>query len=284
MKAHAFEYLRARSLGEALAALAARPGEARVLAGGQSLVPLMNMRLASPAALVDVGAVPELRGVEVRDGCLRLGALTRHHELLDIPEIAEHAPLLARAAPYVGHAAIRNRGTLGGSLAHADPGAELPACVLALGGRVLVASTRRTRAIAAEQFFLGPYTTALDPDEILLGVDLPIARADGRYSFHEFARRAGDFAMAGLAAVGRREAGTLCGVRLAFFGLGGTPLLAPRAAAAVEGRTPTPDVLAVVERALGEDLSPQPDLHTSAAMKAHLVRVLAARTLAELAS
>ncbi|HEY6004880.1 MAG TPA: FAD binding domain-containing protein, partial [Anaeromyxobacter sp.] len=204
MKPHGFEYLRASSLGEALELLATRAGDARPIAGGQSLVPVMNLRLARPEALVDIGRLDALRGIAVEKGALRLGALTLHRELVESPVVAEHAPLLSRAAPYIGHEAIRNRGTLGGSLAHADPAAELPACVLALDGRIVAASRRGRRTLAAEQFFLGPYTTALEPDELVVAVEIPLAPPGRRVAFHELARRIGDYAMAGGAALARR--------------------------------------------------------------------------------
>lgn len=282
MKAHDFEYLRVSTLDEALALLAGRAGEARVIAGGQSLVPVMNMRLAAPAALVDINHIASLAGLRVGGGVLRIGALTRHRELAESAVIAEHAPLLARAAPFIGHEAIRNRGTIGGSLAHADPGAELPACVLALGGLIVAASVRGQRRIAAEEMFLGPYTTALEPDELLVGVEIPLPRPGQRVAFQELSRRLGDYAMAGVAAVARRDGPALREVRLAFFGIGGRTVLARKAGAAVEGRSASPETVAVAQRALGEDVKPVGDLHNSAAMKAHLVRVLAGRVLAEL--
>jgi aerobic carbon-monoxide dehydrogenase medium subunit len=284
VKPHGFEYLRANSLDEALELLAARAGEARPIAGGQSLVPIMNLRLARPEALVDIGRVEALRGIAVEKGVLRLGALTLHRELAESPLVAEHAPLLSRAAPYIGHEAIRNRGTLGGSLAHADPAAELPACVLALEGRIVAASRRGRRTLGAEQFFLGPYTTALEPDELVVAVEIPLAPPGRRVAFHELARRTGDYAMAGGAALARKSGAALREVRLAFFGVASRPVLARAAAAAIEGRAVGPDVLAAAQKALGADVQPQADLHHSAPMKAHLVRVLLGRLLEELAA
>lgn len=284
MKPAGFEYLRAKSLDEALELLAARPGDARPIAGGQSLVPVMNMRLARPEALVDIGRLEALRGIAVEEGVLRLGALTLHRELAGSPAVAEHAPLLSRAAPHIGHEAIRNRGTLGGSLAHADPAAELPACVVALDGRIVAASRRRRRAIPAEKFFVGPYTTALEPDELVVSVEIPLAPPGRRVAFHELARRVGDFAMAGGAALARRSGAALREVRLVFFGVGTRPALARAGAAAVEGRAASPEVVAAAQRALATDVQPQPDLHHSAAMKAHLLRVILGRLLEELAA
>lgn len=284
MKPQGFEYRRATSLEEALELLAARPGDARPIAGGQSMVPVMNMRLARPAALVDIGRLDALRGIAVEGGILRLGALTLHRELVESPVVREHAPLLARAATHIGHEAIRNRGTLGGSLAHADPAAELPACAVALEARIVVASRRGRRALHAGEIFLGPYTTALEPDELVVAVEIPLAPPGRRVAFHEIARRAGDFAMAGGAGVARRDGAKLRDVRLVFFGVGSRPVLARAAAAAVEGRAAAPDVTEAARRALGSDVEPQADLHCSAPMKAHLVRVVLGRLVEELAA
>jgi carbon-monoxide dehydrogenase medium subunit len=284
LKASAFEYLRATTLDQALALLAQRAGEARVIAGGQSLVPVMNLRLAAPSALIDVNPIAELAGLTVSGGQLRLGALTRHRELADSPVVAEQAPLLARAAPHIGHEAIRNRGTIGGSLAHADPAAELPACVLALGGRIAVASVRGRRTIPAQDFFQGPYTTALEADELLVAVEIPVAPRGQRSAFLELSRRAGDYATAGLAALATRDGAKLRQVRLVVFGVSSRPVLARAAAAALEGRAADPETIAAVQRALDQEVAPVADLHHSAATKAHLVRVLAGRALTELSA
>jgi carbon-monoxide dehydrogenase medium subunit len=202
MKPARFRYARAGNLAEALALLTEAPGDTKLLAGGQSLVPMLNMRLVRPAVLVDVNGLHELTGITpTADGGLRIGALTRHAELAASPAVMERAPLLAAAARHVGHAAIRNQGTLGGSLAHADPAAELPAALLALDARVQVAGTRGTREVAADSFFRGLLTTALEPDEILTAIEVP-AQPPG-WGFVEIARRPGDFALAGVAAVVR---------------------------------------------------------------------------------
>ena len=200
MKPVRFRYARAGNLGEALALLAEAPGDTKLLAGGQSLVPMLNMRLVRPAVLVDVNGVHELTGIApTAGGGLRIGALTRHAELAAAPAVTEHAPLLAEAARHVGHAAIRNQGTLGGSLAHADPAAELPAALLALDARVQITGPRGAREVAADAFFRGLLATALEPDEILTAIDVP-AQPPG-WGFVEIARRPGDFALAGVAAV-----------------------------------------------------------------------------------
>jgi carbon-monoxide dehydrogenase medium subunit len=200
MKPARFRYARARTLAEAIALLAEAPGEAKVLAGGQSLVPMLNMRLVRPAVLVDITRLQELTGIApAGDGGLRIGGLTRHAELVASPLVRERAPLLAEAARHVGHAAIRNQGTLGGSLAHADPAAELPAALVGLDARVLVTGPRGPRELTADTFFRGLLTTALEGDEILSAVEIP-ARPAG-WGFAEIARRPGDFALAGVVVV-----------------------------------------------------------------------------------
>jgi carbon-monoxide dehydrogenase medium subunit len=263
MKAPAFDYVRPDSLEQALALLAEHGDAARPIAGGQSLLAAMNLRLASPSLLIDIGRLPELRGVSVERGVLRLGALTRHAELLASAEIAETAPLLVRAAAHIAHPAIRSRGTLGGSLAHADPAAELPACLLALGGRVIARSVRGMRMIAADDFFTGLFATALRPDELLTAVEIDLPGPGARHGFGELTRRSGDYAIIGLAAQG---------TRLAFFSAGSTPVLAKSAGSALSEH----GVEAAVA-ALGEDLQPHDDLQASAAMRLQLARVLLRR-------
>ena len=175
MKASAFAYARATSVANALELLAAHGDRAKVLSGGQSLMPAMNLRLISPELIVDIGELAELRGIAVKEGVLTIGALTRHVDLLKSPEIAAHAPLLADAVAHVAHPAIRNRGTIGGSLAHADPASELPACMLALGATIIARGPSGERRIAATEFFTGIYETALSPQELLVAVELPVA-------------------------------------------------------------------------------------------------------------
>src|SRR6478672_10362209 len=200
MKAAAFAYARAASVVNALELLAAHGDKAKVLSGGQSLMPAMNLRLVSPEFIVDIGELAELRGIDVKDNILTIGALTRHADLLKSPEIAAHAPLLTEAVAHIAHPAIRNRGTLGGSLAHADPASELPACMVALNATIVVRGQAGERRIAAEDFFTGIYETALSAQELLISVELPVAQKNSGHFFHEFARRHGDYAIAGLAA------------------------------------------------------------------------------------
>ena len=280
MKASAFAYARATSLTNALDMLAAHGDRAKVLSGGQSLMPAMNLRLISPELIVDIGELAELRGIAVKGDVLTIGALTRHVDLLRSTEIAAHAPLLAEAIAHVAHPAIRNRGTIGGSLAHADPASELPACMLALGATVIVRGTGGERRIAAEEFFTGIYETALSSQELLVAVELQVAQNFAHF-FHEFARRHGDYAIVGLAAQARVNDGTFAGLRLGFFAVGDRPLLA-KAASKLIGVAVTPAVLVEAARALDDELDPQGDQEASPAMRRHLAKVLLARGVAAL--
>src|SRR5258708_2767885 len=200
MKAAAFAYARATSVANALELLAVHGDKAKVLSGGQSLMPAMNLRLVSPELVVDIGELAELRGIAVNGDVLTIGALTRHVDVLKSPEIAAHAPLLREAVSHVAHPAIRNRGTLGGSLAHSDPASELPACMVALGATIIVRGPRGERRIPANEFFTGIYETALSPQELLVAVEAPVAQKDSTHFFDEFPRRHGDYAIVGLPA------------------------------------------------------------------------------------
>jgi aerobic carbon-monoxide dehydrogenase medium subunit len=269
-----FRYARPAHLAEAIALLAAAPGETRLLAGGQSLVPMLNMRLARPAVLVDVNRLPELTGVATTaDGGLRLGALTRHAELVTAPLVRERAPLLAEAARHVGHQAIRNLGTLGGSVAHADPAAELPAALLALDARLHLTGPGGGRVIAAGAFFLGSMATALAPDEILTAVEVPPTGPG--WGFAEIARRPGDFALAGVVVVlgpaPRTEA------RVVGFGVGDRPVRLGAAERALAQAPTGDDGAARAGAAAGPDCDPPSDVHGSAAYRRHLAAVLTER-------
>lgn len=281
MKASAFSYARATSVSNALELLAAHGDRAKVLSGGQSLMPAMNLRLISPELLVDIGELAELRGIAVTGGVIRIGALTRHAELARSSEIAAHAPLLTQAIAHVAHPAIRNRGTLGGSLAHADPASELAACMVALNAVIFVRGKAGERRIAAEDFFTGIYQTALSPEELLVAIELPVAPKNGAHFFHEFARRQGDYAIVGLAAQAIVEQGAFADLRLIFFAVGDRPLLA-KAAKKLIGIEVTPDVLSGACLALGEELDPHDDQQASAAMRRHLAKVLLARCVSAL--
>jgi aerobic carbon-monoxide dehydrogenase medium subunit len=276
MKASAFSYARATSVVNALELLVAYGDKAKVLSGGQSLMPAMNLRLISPELIVDIGEIAELRGIAMRGDVLTIGALTRHVDLAKSSDIAAHAPLLTEAIAHVAHPAIRNRGTLGGSLAHADPASELPACMVALNATIVVRGQAGERRIAAVDFFKGIYETALSAQELLVAVELPVAQRNSAHFFFEFARRHGDYAIAGLAAQAIVEGGGFTDLRLVFFAVGDRPLLA-KAANKLVNVVVTPAVLSDASAALGEELEPQGDQQASASMRRHLAKVLLAR-------
>jgi aerobic carbon-monoxide dehydrogenase medium subunit len=279
MKAAAFAYARAKSVNDALQLLAAHGDRAKVLSGGQSLMPAMNLRLISPELIVDIGGISELHGIVVQGDILRVGALTRHVDLKRSGEIAAYAPLLAEAITHVAHPAIRNRGTVGGSLAHADPAAELPACMLALDATIVARGRGGERRIAAVDFFQGIFQTALSAQELLVAVELPVTKKRGVHFFYEFARRHGDYAIAGLAAYADIEAGIFTKLRPAFFSVGDRPLLAESVDRLVNVAI-TPRLLSEVSSAVSDELDPQDDQQASGAMRRHLARVLLTRCVA----
>lgn len=283
MKASAFAYARATSVENALELLADQGDRAKVLSGGQSLMPAMNLRLISPDLVVDIGGLAELRGIAVKAGILTIGALTRHVDLLKSTEIATHAPLVADAVAHVAHPAIRNRGTIGGSLAHADPASELPACMVALSATIIVRGPGGERRIAAAEFFTGIYETALSPQELLVAVELPVAPKGSSHFFHEFARRHGDYAIVGLAAQAVVHDGGFADLRLGFFAVGDRPLLA-RAAGKLINATVTPALLSDALSDLADELDPQEDHQATPAMRRHLAKVLLTRCVAALLS
>jgi carbon-monoxide dehydrogenase medium subunit len=277
-----FAYHRPASLDEALALMERYGADGRVLAGGQSLVPALNMRLATPAAVIDINRLPGLDGISLEPEGLVIGALARHEALEASPLVARHAPLIAQAMPHVGHRAIRTRGTVGGSVALADPAAELPACLIALDAIVRAAGRGSRRDIPAHRFFRGIYTTDLAPGEIVTAVVVPGIQPGWRSRFDELARRHGDYALVGLAAHCRVDGGTIKEARLAFCGVGATPVRASRAEAALSGRRPDAAVVTEAGRALDADLDPPGDVHASPALRRHLARVLLARAVAQI--
>lgn len=277
MKPAPFAYVKAATLDHVLELLVRHGDEARILAGGQSLIPTLNLRLAAPALLIDINGLNGLAGISAEDGAVRIGALTRQGTIERSDRVARHCPLLAKALPYVAHPAVRNRGTLGGSLALADPAAELPACAVALGAQIELRGPAGARTVEAETFFRGLYETDLRADEVVTAMCVPPPAPDQRCAFLELARRHGDYAMAGLAARARARDGVLGDVRLVFFGIGAKPTLARATAAALErGETELRDALAA-------DLEPLADLQADAATKLHLAGVLARRAARELA-
>ncbi len=273
MKASAFSYTRASSVDDALEILALHGDQAKVLSGGQSLMPALNLRLSAPALLVDIGAIAELRGISVSGGVLRIGALTRHVDTLKSPDIAKHAPLLTEAIAHVAHPAIRNKGTIGGSLAHADPASELPACSIALGATIVVRGKGNERRIPAADFFTGIYETLLSPEELLVAVEVPVAKPNSVHFFHEYARRKGDYAIVGLAASGVLERDVFTDLKLGFFAVGDKPLLA-HASQGLMGKSMTASMLTDAQAALDEELDPQEDQQASVSMRRYLARQL----------
>jgi len=286
MKAGFFTYARPSSLAEVFALLEQCGGEAKILAGGQSLIAALNMRLAAPAMLIDINGLADLAGVTVGGDTVRIGALTRHRSVERSVEIARYLPLLHQAMPAVAHAAIRNRGTFGGSIAFADPAAELPACSVALDATFRIAGKNGERSIPARRFFRGLYETDLQAGEVLLGGEFRALQPGYRSAFLELARRHGDYAIAGVAAHGKFEGGRFSDVSLVFFGIGAIPVLAVSAAAALEGNPCSPDTVAAVQSAVSADLKPCAcgDLYHAAATKLHLARVLAGRVVHALAA
>ena len=268
MKAPDFEYHRPVDLSAALALMGG--GEAMALAGGQSLLPMMHFRVSAPEALVDLNGLAELRGIEQRGDVLRIGAMTRSAELLSDEAVRTHAPLIAMALPHVAHDAIRNRGTIGGSLALADPAAEMPAAMLALGASVEVAGPGGPRTIPADEFFLGYYETALEPGELIVAVHVPVARPDQAFGFHELTQRHGDYALAGVCAARTGDA-----FRVAFFGVTDR---AVRARAVEEVLSVAPDDVAGALRHLSK-IDFAGDLKASAGMRRRLAGVALTRAL-----
>jgi len=276
LKPAPFAYAKARSLAHAIELLAGE--EARLIAGGQSLIATLNMRLSRPALLIDLNGLDGLDGIALTNGHVEIGALVRHAQAERSPVIARHAPLVGLALPHIGHPAIRNRGTVGGSIAFADPAAELPACLLALGGEVDIAGPQGRRTVKADDFFKDLFETALTPRDVLTAIRIPAARADTRVGFAELARRHGDYAMVGLAACARANGKRLDDVCLAFFGVGATPVRARHAERALAGG----DMDAAVG-ALRADLAPPDDVQASGAVKTHLAGVLLRRVARQLA-
>ena len=275
MKPAPFAYHKARTLKEAVALLAKHKDDARLLAGGQSLIATLNMRLSAPELLIDINGIKGLDGIARKGKFVEIGALARHTQVERSDLVARHAPLIARAMPHIGHPAIRNRGTFGGSVAFADPAAELPACVLALGGEIAIAGPRGKRTVKADVFFKGLFETALRPQEMVTAVRVPAADKSTRTGFAELARRHGDSAIVGLAASARADGKGLKDVRLAYFGVGDTPVRAKKSEAAL-ARGDVDGAVAAL------DLDPDDDVQASAAVKKHLAGVLLRRVAAQL--
>ncbi|HEX9937697.1 MAG TPA: xanthine dehydrogenase family protein subunit M, partial [Longimicrobium sp.] len=280
MKPGPFDYHRAESVEHALELLQQHGWDAKLLAGGQSLVPAMNFRLSMPAVLIDLNRIAGLNHLRVDGGVLRIGAMARQHAAERSAEVAAAAPLIAEALPHVAHPQIRNRGTMGGSIAHADPAAELPAVMLALGARFRVLGPGGERTIAADDFFTGLFATALEPDEMLGEIEVPVAGPGSGHAFIEISRRHGDFALAGLAAQVQLDGSGRCsGARIALLGVGEGPALAIGAGAALQGADPTSDAIRAAADAARDEVDPPMDIHASADYRRHLVGVLVSRAL-----
>jgi carbon-monoxide dehydrogenase medium subunit len=273
VKAAELAYARPASLSEVLDLLQRTDVETRILAGGQSLMPSLNMRLTKPAVLVDLGGLGGMDGISEVDGAIHIGAMTRHASLASSELVRSKLPLIAKAVPHIAHPAIRNRGTIGGSLALGDPATELPACALALDAIIVAASNKGERRIAAAQFFRGLYETALEPTEVLTAIEIPVPPASSVTGFDEFVRRHGDYALVGLAAQGVCSPAGWTSLRLAFFGIGDRPLLAEAAAKELVSGAG----VAAAQAALDGVLQPLDDLECTAKTKMHLARVLLAR-------
>jgi carbon-monoxide dehydrogenase medium subunit len=281
VKASAFEYVQVSSVDEAVAQLAELGDEAKVLAGGQSLVPLLNLRLANPAYLVDINPIGELDFIANGSG-VRVGAVARHRDVERSELVARVNPLLVAALKRVGHAAIRNRGTIGGSVAHADPAAELPTILVALDGEIEARSSRGTRTVAAADFFESFLTTTLQPDELLTEVRFPSLPAGTGWSIQEFSRRSGDFGVVTVAVtLAAGSNGRIAEARVAFGGVAGTAVRALSAEAALAGQTPSTELWKGVAQVAAAGLDPPGDLHGTPEYRRHLAAVLTERALVE---
>lgn len=279
MKARAFSYVRPTTVEDALSAYAGSGDDASYIAGGQSLVPALTMRLQAPSLLVDICHIDSMKGIALEGDWLRIGALTRHFETLSNPLILNHAPLLSEAAPYVAHPAIRNKGTLGGSVALADPASEFPAMMLALGAEMEVIGPSGTRRVGADDFFLDLYQTAIEPGELLVALHVPVVKSNQRWAFDELARRRGDYAIVGAGVIASFDGEMVSDASIVFISVGSTPVRAKTAERALIGNALGGEVIQRAQVALETDLDPPDDKHTTATMRMHLARVLLGRLL-----
>lgn len=280
MKPPEFEYLRPSTVAEALAALEASGGDAKIIAGGQSLVPMLNFRLLSPTMLIDINRIIELNFLEEQpDGGLRIGALTRHHILETSDVVKRLFPVLNGAMAHVAHLAIRNRGTIGGSITHADPAAELPMMMLLLNAEIKVATPSGPRTIKAADFFIAALTSSVEEDEIVTEVDLPALPSGAGWAFEEVARRAGDFALAAVGVVLTAEKGCVTHVRIGVMGVGDTPMRMDSAEAILFGQSCHGKTLDDVVKTVRENVEPMTDLHASSDYRRHLIGVLVRRAV-----
>ncbi|HKR17968.1 xanthine dehydrogenase family protein subunit M [Rhizorhapis sp.] len=279
MKPAPFDYVSAETVAHAVEALAAASGDGKVIAGGQSLMPMINFRMVRPSVLVDINRIAGLDRIEDRGDRFHIGALVRHRMTASDPAIARHVPVLHEAMKNVAHLTVRNRGTYCGSVCHADPAAELPMMTLLLNGTVHIASPSGERTLPAREFLLSSLTTALQPDELVTGIAIDKLPADTGWGFEEFARRHGDYALAAVVATVERRQGRAKNVRVAVMGVGDTAMRLPAVEAALEGSEMDTPVIAEAVARLREDIEPNSDLNGSAAYRRHLAGVLAGRVL-----
>ncbi len=281
MKSALFDYVKPKSITQAIALLQEHGDDARILAGGQTLIATLNMRLSDPSLIIDITGLDTLQGIRFQGEHIRIGALVTHTEIEYDDLIKKHVPLLTTAAPYIAHRAIRNRGTWGGSIAYADPAAEWPTCLLALNGIVIVQGPEGERRISADDFFIGLYMTALEPDEIIIACEIPIASTTHWFAFEELARRHGDYAIVGMSAVGDQIGHTLNNLRIVLLGVDTTPIRAFKTEHMLEGKSLDDALIEVAVQCLRDEIDPLPDLTNTPDTKRHLATVLLKRLLAK---
>ncbi|WP_431017077.1 FAD binding domain-containing protein [Bradyrhizobium pachyrhizi] len=279
MKPAPFDFVRPTTISAASEELARCGGDGKIIAGGQSLMPMINFRLVKPSVLVDINGIADLSQIESSGGRLRLGATVRHYMTATDPLIQERIPILHEAMHHVAHLTVRNRGTFCGSVCHADPAAEMPMMTLLLNGQITARSVRGERQIAAADFFQGSLMNSLEPDEFVTSIEIDELSADVGWGFEEFAKRHGDFALACVATTMSIRDGAACGARFAMMGVGETPLRLGSVEALIEGREVTPDLVNEVVELLNDTLRPNTDLHASADYRRHLSGALARRAL-----
>jgi carbon-monoxide dehydrogenase medium subunit len=281
MKSPDFEYLKAKNIEQVFASLHTYKDTALILAGGQSLLAMMNLRMANPQILIDISGIDAMKGIEKVGNILRIGALTTHSDILNSDLVKHHVPLLAQAVPYVAHLAIRNKGTIGGSLALGDPAAEYPAVALALNATLIIQSAKGERRIKAHDFFISLYRTAVQTEEVLVAVEFPVATTNQKFVFLELARRKGDYAMVGLAVAISMKGATLSECALSWMAMDDKPVLSRSAMKALTGQQIRPESILLAQNALDTDLDPPGDLQANALTKKHLARVLLSRALTQ---
>lgn len=282
MKPKLFQYVRAESTPEAVSLLGELGEDARILAGGQSLVPAMALRMASPEVLIDISSIEELQSIEMINGLLKIGAGCRYADILESALVTKSAPLLNQAIPFIAHEAIRNRGTIGGSLALADPAAELPACMLALDAVIVLEGCEGIRKVPAPEFFLGTYFTAILDTEMITAVEIPTISQSQRHGFLEISRRSGDYAIAGGAFVLEFEAERVINAQMAYFSVGDRPVLAPNTALLLTGSKLDEDVVNKAGTVAAEEIEFLADLYNGVSTKKQITKTLTRRLLTQI--